>query len=263
MNNGTLSIDGTATERNLFRGSGQDDADEESAAVNGSNAAGTPFTWTTLTFTDFIDNGGELEFGRHAGPVLTDNCFFAYNDVTNGDLDGSDTGIRHGYAYDAVIMGPAPVVRTIQNCTIFDGLNPGVGAVQYGLNYQGLPDNLEVTLSNVIIAGSSDIGLFLRDGGDSVMNVNDSALVTAGQEALSATVSGTADGPGTGNWDLNISNLTTESPLFHDLIYVYGSTTEFLRVGNANYALAGPAGGQLTGAGGGIIPLVVDDWERY
>src|SRR5690606_25439437 len=90
-NNATLDINGAADNRILVRGTSQSDVDEEgNTVVSSSN-----FTWSRMAYLDMIDVGGEIDLGPSQGPEVMEYCRFAFNDVTNDDADGTDTGLRY------------------------------------------------------------------------------------------------------------------------------------------------------------------------
>jgi pullulanase-like protein len=224
LNNSTMSIDGTASERNLFRGCGQDDVDEEGLFIGSAIC-------TSLSYTDLIENGGEIDFNECV-PASIDNCFFAQNDQ-NEDYINNCGGLRIG------ATNSVPTTTTVTNCTIFDDAAATNDAgIKYGY---GGTDNLGLECSNVIIAGAGDIGIYGAAGAVNNVNLNYCALVMNGPDALqTATVAG----------DLTIkqNSVTNADPNFVSTSYTYGDDN-FLAVDNGQYAGLGPASGNLTGAG--------------
>lgn len=244
FNSSSLSIVGTADKRNLFRGCGQYDVDEEGGFFS-TNAAGQ---FVVMKYTDFIENGGEIDFNE-AVPDLTDNCFFAYNDQGENYL-WNCAGMRMAFT------NADPKTANVTNCTIHDDKAAANDAgIKFG--YAGT-DNFTLNCSNVIISGSGDIGIHGRDGAASTVNFSDSALVTAGPDALE-----TATTPGA-DLVINLVNVTNTDPNYDVYVYTYGSTDDFLRVSNPAYSNAGPGASDLVGAGGPIGPKTrVDDWMLY
>jgi hypothetical protein len=253
-NDVTVNIEGTADERILVRGSGQLDTDEEALEVVPDD--GSPMSWPALRYVDIIDNGAEaLETGRTNGPEVMEYLRVANNGIGNDDLDGTDTGVRYGYDYTP--SADPGTTRIIRNVTLYNTLNAPTG-LQRGLNFQFPMDGMTFDVSNAIIAGVDDIGIYMRPGGDSVLNLDSVALVTAGPDALAMQYDGTYDGPGTGNFTLNATGVISADPQFVTTTYDYENSSDFLRPGNPAYDTAGVGGQPLLG--GVTMPAGVDDW---
>ncbi|MCB2155981.1 hypothetical protein KQI84_13950 [bacterium] len=252
-NTGTLNIQGTATDRILVRGSGQVDVDEEGMTV----VPDADYDWTYMGWVDVLENGGENDMGPGQGPTLMEYCRFAYNSQTNDDADGTDTGIRYGYGDTAAVSTTTD--RTISNCTFHDGQNPA--GTQYAINFYGLMDGITFNVTDCILSGAGDTGINMRAGGESTTNLTNTALVTAGTDALAAEFDGTYDGSA-GNFTLNQTNVINDDPAYVSTTYTYGASDDFLRPSAAAYDAAASGGGPLFGGAGPGNTSVVD-WALY
>ena len=226
----TLSMVGTAEKRNLFRGSGQYDVDEEGGFFS-TNEAGQ---FVAMKYCDFIENGAETDFNE-AIPETVENCFFAYNDQAHSS-SSSNGNFRVG-----VEVG-LPQTCNMISCTIHNNAN---ATYPWGINFGwGGTDGLTLNCTNVIISGDGDTGIVGNAGAVSTVNLTGCALVNDGPDALA-----TETNPG--GLTINQVNTMNDDPAYARYDYAYGDTADFLRVTNLAYI---GAGSDITGAGGAIGP---------
>jgi len=241
-----LVIAGTASNRNLIRGSGQIQAFEESMNISGTSTT----DFQLLAYTDIIENGGETDFNESV-PTLTDNCFFAYNGA--GDPFGSsEANFRIG------ITNAAAKAISITNTTLHDFLDTvddapaGVAGLQFGF---GGTDNITLTMDNVIISGPGDTGIIGNTGATNTINLDGVALPTTGANGLVAEFSA-------GDLTINSNIVNNDDPFYINDVYSYPTPADFLQVANGTYQGAGNGATDITGAGGPVIPGAdVMDWS--
>jgi hypothetical protein len=241
VNDSVVTMAGSPSARILGRGCGQWDVDEEAIYITGARQ------WVEMSYTDLIDNGGEVDLNENV-PDLTDNCFLV-GSCQGEDFEWNCGNFRIGFT------NSSPTTKSLQNTTIHDCAAPTNDAgIMFGWTDS---DNCWLVTSNVIVSGTGDVGIKGRPDAFSAVYFYDSALVTAGPDALEAETSA-------GDLVIMQSNVTNADPQYCSYVYTYGALTDYLRVSNSAYSGAGPASGDLTGAGGPIGPCTgIEDWMVF
>lgn len=241
-NGSTVSIDGTASERNLFRGNSHFDNDEEGMFTGtiGTIDVGDPATdnqFLSMTFTDIVDNGGEGTDFNESIPQVMNNCFFVNNSLNESAINTA-ANVRIGITATQA-SSQSEYNLAWSDITIYSAGN--LDGIAFG--WTGT-DLLNVAIDNAIIAANPGSGIYGRDGAESTVNLTNSAVVTVGPDA-----NGTKYTPGTTLTINEVSNVIENDPAFIESgAYIYPPSPQYLKPGNSVY-------GTITGAAAGTVPV--------